>query len=731
LNTLEQVQKLIDALKFLEGEEACLSLIKKNDKNHQLHFLLALSYQGQNKHENAIKSYVYYLSLRAHDDSAWQAFVIYLLSLEKYQDALHYAENACVLLPKSTPLKALLAYAYEQNKQVVKAYQCCQQVLSVNPLEPLALTRTAFLLIKLGEIDLAEQFCSAAIAAAPNLTALYDALSDIHMQRFDYAKALDIIDITILKQADNANLILKKGLALACMGRLLEAKIEVEHAQALSPDVVRHCFNELRALNAEQANLSVNPIYVYLKACSLEQAQCFWQNRNAFIQCIQAHYLQNEHVSNEVVPADLVFHMFFLPLQVHERLKLVENLSSYLQAAVAQESKYSFKLPLIVGRRIKVAYLSPDFRSHAGGFLIAQILENHHLNNVEVFAYSLQKPLEDSDAIYSRISNTCEHFLDVSDYSSKQVADKIHADGIDILVDLAGYTGKSHTEILAMRPAPIQIAYLGFVQSMHADFIDYCMVDSLVCPEGTELDWHEKLIKLPNSLYVYDISTSQEAIKKTRDDFGLPKTAFVFCCFNSSNKIEPTIFEVWMNILKRTPHSVLWLLSSNNNTVKNLRKEAESSGVDASRLIFAEFLPHKEHLQRYQLADLFLDTYWCGGHTTSLDALWQGLPIIACSGSVTSSKIASSFLQLLNLTSLRVHHLNDYIERAVHLFNHPQELSDIKVDLKEKLKTAPLFDVKLNVQYIEQAYDLAWQRYRNGLLPDHIVLTNTTNILDK
>lgn len=725
----EKLQQLLSASHFAEAKAQCLLLLRDNKSETKLVYFLALSCQGLNEYDEAMQHYDCYLKSHSSDFKAWQSLIYYLLQLKKHELALEKALKALSFLPNVAELCALVGYVYEKNLKIVDAYRMCHQALRLNPKEPLALTRTAVLLIKLDKLTLAKQFCETAIKVSPHLSELYDALSDVHMRFFSYASALDVINLAIERLPQNANLHLKKGLILACMAKFHEASYEINQAQALDSEVVRRSFKALESLNDEQIALNVNPLLIYLNASFSEQAQCYWANRTALLNCIRDYYLQDNMRIEQVVSADLVFQMLFLPLHAHERLSLARKFSSYLKQISPHnemneiQQLYEFKPPVMSGKRLKIGYLSPDFRNHAGGFLISKIFETHDKNHFEIFAYSLQKPLEQIDATYNRIANACEHFVDVSELTAQQVADKIYADAIDILVDLAGYTGKSHPQIAVMRPAPIQISYLGYVQSMGSQFIDYIMADAFVRTEALASDWDEKLIVLPNSLYVYDTDTTQLKTNKTRKDFGLPETAFVYCCLNGSYKIEPTIFDAWMEILKATPESVLWLMGANTAVESHLKKEAEIRGVEPLRLIFTTWMPHEEHLQRYQLADLFLDTYWCGGHTTALDALWQGLPVLACTGKVSSSRIASCFLQLLNLHTLIVDDLKAYIERAIELARNPLVLNQIKLELKRNLENADLFNSPLNVSYIEQAYQQVWNRHCKALLPDHIVVS--------
>ncbi|MDP1716876.1 MAG: hypothetical protein Q8L40_02265, partial [Burkholderiales bacterium] len=285
-----------------------------------------------------------------------------------------------------------------------------------------------------------------------------------------------------------------------------------------------------------------------------------------------------------------------------------------------------------------------------------------------------------------------------------EAAATIRADRIDILVDLAGYTTYSRTEILALRPAPVQVAYNGFPGTMGADFIDYFITDKVCSPPGQEGQFTEKLVYLPDSCMIYNNREKISARPITRAEFGLPDQGFVYCCFNISYKIEPVIFDVWMRVLKRTPGSVLWLMGKSEEMILNLRTEAARRGVSGDRLIFASFLPFEEHLARYRLADLFLDTVCFNAITTAADALWAGLPVLSCPGSTFVSRWASSMLKAVGLDEMVAESLEQYEERACHLAGDPDELAGIRQRLAVNRQTKPLFDTERHVRHLESAY---------------------------
>ena len=282
----------------------------------------------------------------------------------------------------------------------------------------------------------------------------------------------------------------------------------------------------------------------------------------------------------------------------------------------------------------------------------------------------------------------------------------------------------SRTEIMALRPAPVQISYNGFPGSMGASFIDYFITDKVCSPQGQESQFSEKLVFLPDSCMIYNNREEVSSRVMARAELGLPEYGFVFCCFNNSYKIEPVVFEVWIRILKRVPDSVLWLSGKNQAMIANLRKEVERRGISGNRLVFASYLPEMaEHLARHRIADLFLDTLIFNAVTTAADALWAGLPVLSCPGSTYISRWASSMLKAVGLDDMVVENIEQYEERACYLATHPDALAEIKFRLEVNRLTKPLFDTERYVKHLESAYQTMWHKHEAGLPPEsfHVV----------
>jgi protein O-GlcNAc transferase len=298
-----------------------------------------------------------------------------------------------------------------------------------------------------------------------------------------------------------------------------------------------------------------------------------------------------------------------------------------------------------------------------------------------------------------------------------EAAARIHTDRIDILIDLQGYTGKPRTRILAFRPAPVQVNFLGYPGTMGANFIDYILVDRFIAPMAQQACFSEKLVQLPHCYQPSDTTRRITLPGPSRTACGLPMVGFVFCCFNNNFKVTPEFFEIWIRLLRVIPGSVLWMLESDSLAADNLRREAIARGVAAERLVFAPRLPHSDHLARHQLADLFLDTLPYNAHTTASDALWAGLPVLTCAGATFPGRVAGSLLHAIGLPDLVTASLADYEARAIQLAREPALLREVRRRLAHNRLHMPLFDMTRYARDIEAAFTRMWERWSKGELP--------------
>ncbi len=351
-------------------------------------------------------------------------------------------------------------------------------------------------------------------------------------------------------------------------------------------------------------------------------------------------------------------------------------------------------------RRLRVGYLSADFYQHATTTLIAELLELHDRSRFELFGYSIGH--NDGSAMRQRIAGSFDKFVDLRMEGDRHAACLIKQDRLDILIDLKGYTDGARTQILAHRPAPIQVNYLGYPGTMGAGFVDYIVADRVVAPFEHAAHFDERIVHLP---HCYQPNDNRRAIAAVppRTECGLPEDGFVFCCFNNPYKFTSQIFAIWMRLLRGAPNSVLWLFEPNKYVADNLRGEAAAAGIDPRRIVFAPLVPSPHHIARMTLADLFLDTLPVNAHTTASEALWAGLPVLTCIGEAFVSRVAASLLEAVGLPNLVTSSLADYEALALALAHDRPRLASLKARLLANRATSPLFDTARYTRNFETA----------------------------
>ena len=358
--------------------------------------------------------------------------------------------------------------------------------------------------------------------------------------------------------------------------------------------------------------------------------------------------------------------------------------------------------------RIRVGYFSVDFRNHPVAHLTAPLFELHDKSKFEVWVYSYGE--DDGHPVRQRIQKNAEHFVNLHGCSLQGMVERIRGDEIDILVDLSGNTRGSKIQVMGHRPAPIQVHWLGFIGSMGSTYYDYTIVDGFVAPEGADKYYDEKLVRMPHCFQINDTARPQISAILTREQCGLPAEGFVFADFNQSFKIQPEMFEAWVNIVKAVPNSVLWLTGGHPAYVKNVSASWVAAGLDAHRLVFTPRVGVNEYLAQYQLVDLFLDVFPYTSGTTASDALWAGCPLLALVGKTMVARMAGSLVKAAGLPELLTYSVDEYVERAVHYATHPAELASLRQRLVEQRFNVPLFDTKRFVRHLENAYEQMAQK---------------------
>ncbi|MBV8665986.1 MAG: tetratricopeptide repeat protein [Burkholderiaceae bacterium] len=490
-------------------------------------------------------------------------------------------------------------------------------------------------------------------------------------------------------------------------------------AAALQPDTAEHHYN--LAVSWQEQGDAQSAIRSYVRVLELSpgfhaarlglvhqlQQTCQWEMLDSHIQIIRQHLMNAPMgIGGNGSP----FSFLALPgSTAAEQRRCAERWTQENYAPqIRQREQLHFTFERKPHDKIRIGYLSADFHDHATALLMAEIFELHDRRRFHVSAYSYGP--DDGSAMRTRLLHAFDRFEDIRSASYVHAAQKIHDDGIDILVDLKGYTGDSRSAILALRPAPIQVNYLGYPGTMGADFVDYLIADRFVIPAESEQDYSERVLCLPDCYQPNDRARARPPAP-SRAQAGLPEDAFVFCCFNQSYKITADLFDIWCRLLNAVPGSVLWLIASGRSAEDNLRKEAEQRRVGRERVIFAPRVPPAEHLARQQCADLFLDTLPYNAHTTCSDALWMGLPVVTCIGETFSSRVAGSLLSALGVPELVTTNLQDYHGLALALATDEARRTALRDKIIALRDTAPLFDSGKFTRNLEEAYHTMWANY--------------------
>jgi predicted O-linked N-acetylglucosamine transferase (SPINDLY family) len=460
--------------------------------------------------------------------------------------------------------------------------------------------------------------------------------------------------------------------------------------------------------------IKLKPDYEYLSGTILhtKMFMCNWQNFKVNVKSLSLQINENKKSS------------FCLAVLALTDSPSIQRKSSEIWI----NDKYPFNSlldPILKSKRrdkIKIGYYSPDFREHPVAHLLIELLELHDKNQFELFGFYFGPP--DSSKMHKRISSAFNQFIDVELKSDKDIALISRELGIDIAVDLTGFTESARTDIFSYRAAPIQVNYLGYPGTTGAEYIDYIIADPIIIPSESQQYYSEKVVYLPNSYQANDRQRSITNKVFTKDELGLPKDSFVFCCFNNNYKITPNTFDGWVRILKAVKGSVLWLLEDNPIAALNLRKEAQFRGLDPNRLVFAKRANPPEHLARHRAADLFIDTLPYNAHTTASDALWAGLPVLTCKGESFASRVAASLLNAIELPELITTTQEQYEATAIELATNPEKLKDIKNKLERNRLTTALFDTPRFTKHIEAAYKQMYERYQADLQPNNIYIEN-------
>ncbi|MBB5054693.1 putative O-linked N-acetylglucosamine transferase (SPINDLY family) [Afipia massiliensis] len=602
-----------------------------------------------------------------------------------------------------------------------EAERLLQSALKLNPNAPAALYNHGIALKALGRADEALAQFTQALAISPNDAEAWSNRGTVYNDLKDYQAAIADFDKAIALQPTYALAHHNKGNALFGLARYDEALAAYRQALVLQSNLLESwtgaglTLHKLKrhdeSATAYETARQLNPSYPFLKGILLHQRMlaCDWRDIGNLIAEIEGDIAAGKLSAEPfgwqgVATSDQ-------SLQKCAELYNAAKFPADRTAPVARPDN---------GDRIRIGYLSGEFRAQATSILMTGVLEQHDTSQFEITAFD--NGWDDGSDIRKRIKAAVHRIVDLRSLNDAQAARAIRDSGIDILVNLNGYFGDDRTRVFAQRPAPVQVNYLGFPGTLGAAYMDYVLADATVIPDSQRPFFTENVVHLPDSYQANDRTRAIADRVFTRDELGLPPDGVVFCCFNNNYKITPQTFDGWMRILERVPGSVLWLLEDNATASANLRKEAAARSIDPKRLVFAPRMPPDEHLARHRCADLFLDTLPYNAHTTASDALWAGLPLLTCRGDTFAGRVAASLLKTIDLPELVTSSQADYEQRAIELATQPDRLKALRQKLADNRLTTPLFDTVRFTRHLEQAYTAMHARSKARQKPEHIVV---------
>ena len=673
--------------KISEAKDICIDILKTEPNNYNALYLLGvIEFQTKN-YLKSVEIIAKTIEINPNNSEYYNFKGIALVHLNKFEEAIQSWSKAIETDPNNVDAYNNRGNALIKLKKNDLALKDFDMAIKIKPNFAQAYNNRGVILKDLNRLDLALESANKAIEINPKYADAYNLkgailreLKQIEESIKNYNKALELNPNFANAHVNRGNILLNEN-----------KQIEL-------------------ALESFSKALKINPNLDFLFGKYIHTKT--WLSNWNFID-EEINSLKNKIINGEKTATPFpVLSLIDLPdLQKKNAIKFVENqysLTSNLGPIMKKTSN----------KKIRIGYYSADFNNHPTSFLMVHLLELHDRSNFEIFCFSLQNRKDDE--MRKRVSKACDKFLDVSLKSDSEIA-KISRDlEIDIACDVMGFTKGNKFQIFAEKCAPIQVSYLAFPGTTGANFIDYVIADKTLISKELQKHYSEKIISLPGTYQVNDSTKKISDKVFTREELGLPKNGFVFCCFNNNYKILPSVFDIWMRLLKKIKGSVLWLLVENSTAKENLKKEAVKRNVDENRIIFAKIMPLADHLARHRCADLFIDTFPYTAHTTCSDALWAGLPVITRVGNSFPSRVSASLLTAIDLPELITHTEKEFEDLAAEFANNKSKLDEIKIKLEKNKISKSLFNTKLYTKNIESSFKIIYDRYLNNLPAENI-----------
>jgi predicted O-linked N-acetylglucosamine transferase (SPINDLY family) len=646
-------------------------------------FERAMALQGENRLDEAESLYRAILKADPADIGSLHNLATLCIQQGRIHEAIEFLHEVLRHRPDLAVAHHTLGIALRHFGRAQEAEVCCREALRLDPEYAEAHNTLGDTLTALGRYREAERCCREALRLNPHYPEAHTNLGNAlgFLGRADQAE-ISFREALRLKP-QNPVAYNNLGNVLTHQGKLVEAADAFGHASALRPN-----------------DTDARAVWFHLK-----QRICDWSD-------YREHEAKILNGTRHQPLAGMAFNLLGISSNAEQQFDYARQVAATLD--VPASAKFAHAAPRS-GEKLRLGYLSSDFRALPTAFLIAGVIEHHDRQSVEVIGYSAG--VDDGGAMRRRVAAAFDRFVDISKIPDREAAQLINSDAVDVLIDLNGYKPENRAKILAYRPTPIQVNFLGYAGTMGADFVDYIIVDQFVVPAEQRRFFSERLVHLPHSYQCNDDKREIAVTTPSRTNCGLPNTGFVFCCFNDSYKITPDVFDILMRLLHAVPGSVLWLLERDAVGKANLTGEAAARDVAPERLVFARRLALSEHLARHRLADLFLDTLPFNAHTTASDALWAGLPVLTCVGDTFAGRVAGSLLQAIGLDELITTSFEEYEALALRLAREVGLLGRLRKRLVENRMTFSLFNTKGSARALEEAYQRMAEIRRAGRPP--------------
>lgn len=650
---------------------------------------LGVSAFNEGKHDDAQRFFSHAIGIDPDNPSYYNNLGVSLLETHAYREAEAALRHALSLVPHAADPLCNLGRLYLLRKSYNQAIACFEKVLADIPGHAVALANKATVLQVRGQLKEAIDCYHRALAIRPDQANWWTNMGAAWLSLGNHACATTCFQAALQRGPDDA----------AAASGLISAHLVMGDFAAAAATAMR-CL----AVDPQDVEVTAQLAYIH-------QVTADW---HALAQTApRLHQQTLDALRNDRTPAEKPFANVGRCTDRRVNLAVARAWSrSIAERAHCVAAPFKHGVPGQEGDgRITVGYVSADFRNHAVAHQAAGLFRLHDRKQFRVLGFSVGP--DDGSRLRKEIASSCDRFFDLAAIDTRTAAQTIYDQRVHILVDMMGHTDRNRLDILALRPAPIQVGYLGYLASTGAAFIDYLIGDRIVTPAQHADEYTEKLIRLPGCYQIIS-PTERSSRRFTRSEVGLPEKAFVFCCFNQAYKIDPPIFHCWMRILGAVPSAVLWLYRSHALSERHLRDEATRQGVSPRRLVFADKLPIAAHIQRLSLADLALDTPRYNGGATTANALSAGVPVIATMGDRFVSRMTASHLLALGLNALVVADLDAYARLAIELVNNRPLLNRVREKLNVGLAHSGLLDAESFVRNLQAAYRTVWRLYCQG-----------------